>query len=480
MGDPLATLDATAQADLVRKGEVSPVELVDAAIARIERIDAQLNAVILPSFEKAREQVRGGHIGGGPFRGVPFLLKDLGAHLAGDPLHAGMRFLRDLDWREPGDTHLAVKLRDAGFVFLGRTNTPELGLLPTTEPEAYGPTRNPWDAARSPGGSSGGAAAAVASGMVPVAHASDGGGSIRIPASHCGLVGLKPSRGRNSFGPDLGERWAGLSAEHVVSRSVRDAAAILDATAGWMPGDPYTAPPPARPFASEVGAPPGRLRIGLMSRPAGGAAIDPDCVAAAEDAAGLLRSLGHEVEVSHPQATGGPGIGRAVVTVIACCTARALDACSQKTGRTIGANDVEPLTWAVAEMGRAVGAAAYIAALATIHVETRRIAAWWSSGFDLLLTPTVGEPAPELGQFHSTPEHPFTGWMRAVPFSSFTSTFNATGQPAISLPLFWNQRGLPIGVQLVAAYGREDLLLRVASQLEEARPWRDRRPPIHA
>jgi amidase len=480
MSDPLARLDATAQAELVRKGEISPVELVDAGIARIESLDPKLNAVILPSFDEARAQARSGRIGDGPFRGVPFLLKDLGAHLDGDPLHAGLRLLRQLDWREPGDTHLAVKLRAAGFIFLGRTNTPELGLVPTTEPVSYGPTRNPWDTTRSSGGSSGGSAAAVASGMVPAAHASDGGGSIRIPAAECGLVGLKPSRGRNSFGPDLGERWGGLSAEHVVSRSVRDTAAILDATAGWMPGDPYTAPPPARPFASEIGVSPGRLRIGLMSRPAGGGAIHSDCVAAADDAAALLRSLGHDVEASHPEGVGGAEMGRGIVTIIACSTARALDAWSRKTGRAIGADDVEPLTWAVAEMGRAVKAADYIATLATMQTQARRIAAWWEDGFDLLLTPTIGEPPPELGQFGSTPDNPFAGWVRAAPFSSFTSTFNATGQPAISLPLFWNRQGLPIGVQLVAAYGREDLLLRVAARLEEARPWRDRRPPVHA
>jgi amidase len=217
-----------------------------------------------------------------------------------------------------------------------------------------------------------------------------------------------------------------------------------------------------------------------MSRPAGTATIDSSCVAAAEDAARLLASLGHEVEISHPQGVGGPDMGRIVVTMIACNTARALDAWSRKTGRTIGAADVEPLTWAVAEMGRAVQAAGYIAALDSMQAQSRRIASWWTGGFDLLVTPTVGEPAPELGQFNSTPENPFAGWSRALPFSLFTSTFNATGQPAISLPLFWNDAGLPVGVQLVAAYGREDLLIRVASQLEEARPWRDRRPAIHA
>jgi amidase len=266
MADELATLDATAQADLVRRGELTPAELVDAAIARIERLNPQLNAVIIPTFERARAQARARDLPNGPFRGVPFLLKDIGAHLAGDPLHAGMRFLRDLKWVEKGDTYLAAKFRAAGCVFLGKTNTPELALLPTTEPESYGPSRNPWNTARSTGGSSGGAAAAVAAGMVPVAHATDGGGSIRIPASQCGLVGLKPSRGRTSLGPDVAERWGGLAVEHVVSRSVRDTAAMLDAAAGEMPGDPYVAPPAARPYATQVGADVGRLRIGLLPR----------------------------------------------------------------------------------------------------------------------------------------------------------------------------------------------------------------------
>src|SRR5919106_3364557 len=249
-------LDATAQADLVRAGEVSPRELVEASIERIEALNGDLNAVIHPLFEQALET----EPVDGPFRGVPFLLKDLACHSAGHPFHEGMTFLRDLGWIEPEDTWLARRFREAGFVLVGKTNTPELGILPTTEPRAHGATRNPWDTSRSTGGSSGGSAAAVAVGMVSIAHANDGGGSIRIPASACGLVGLKPSRGRTSLGPD-GYSVGALAVEHVVCRTVRDAAGLLDATAGRMPGDPYVAPPPRRPFVEEIGADPGRLRV---------------------------------------------------------------------------------------------------------------------------------------------------------------------------------------------------------------------------
>src|SRR5438132_7809679 len=278
MSDELAFLDATAQADLVRRRKVSPAELVQAAITRIERVDRELNAVIIPLFEKARAEAAGDALPDGPFRGVPFLVKEIFAHTAGDPYHAGMKLLRRLGWVEREDTYLVAKFRAAGLVFVGRTNVPELGSLPTTEPDAYGPTRNPWDPTRSSGGSSGGAAAAVAAGLVPAAHANDGGGSIRIPASECGLVGLKPTRGRTSLGPDAGEGWGGLSVEHVVARSVRDTAAVLDAVAGYLPGDPYTAPPPARPFRDEVGSPPGRLRVGLLvEAPAGQAEVHPEC-----------------------------------------------------------------------------------------------------------------------------------------------------------------------------------------------------------
>ncbi len=480
MSDELARLDATAQAELVRRGDVSALELVDAAIARIERLNPTLNAIITPLFEKARTHAAAATIPDGPFRGVPFLLKDLLCHSAGDPYHAGMRFLRDQQWTEPHDTYLAAKLRRAGFVFLGKTNTPELGSVPTTEPEAYGPTRNPWNPAHSTGGSSGGSAAAVASGMVPAAHANDGGGSIRIPASECGLVGLKPSRGRVSLGPDLGEAWAGLTAELAVTRSVRDAAAILDVVSGAMPGDPYTAPPPGLPFTAEVRQDPGRLRIGLMARAPVLVDTHPDCVTAAEGTARLLESLGHTVEESHPAALEDPEVFPAWTIVITSWMARDLDYLSRRTGRPIGETDVEAPNWAMAQIGRIWSASDYVNAVEDLRAHTRRIAQWWADGFDLLLTPTLASPPPPLGYFAVRPDDPLGGASRQSPFVVFTSPFNITGQPAISLPLHWNAAGLPVGVQLVAAYGREDLLLRVAAQLEQAQPWERRIPQVHA
>src|SRR5437762_1824814 len=481
MSDELALLDATAQAELVRQRQVSPRELVDGAIGRIERVNPQLNAVIIQRFEKARAEAAAPELPDGPFRGVPFLLKDLICHSAGDPYHAGVRLLSELAWVERYDTYLAARFRAAGFVFLGRTNVPELGPAPTTEPVAYGPTRNPWDTSRSPGGSSGGSAAAVAAGLVPVAHANDGGGSIRIPASECGLVGLKPTRGRTSLGPDAGESWAGAVTEHVVTRSVRDTAALLDAVAGPMPGDPYFAPPPARPFAAEVGRDPGRLRIGVLARVPGDAfGLHPDCAAAARDTARLLESLGHVVEESHPAALDDPEVGQRFTLVVAAWLARDLDYWSERTGQRIGPDDVEPMNWAVAQQGRACSGHQYIRAVEWLQAYTRRVAAWWAEGFDLLLTPTLAEPPPPLGEFSARPGDPLRGFRRALPFVTFTSPFSITGQPAISLPLHWNGDGLPIGVQLAAAYGREDLLIRVGAQLEQARPWAGRRPAVHA
>jgi amidase len=364
---------------------------------------------------------------------------------------------------------------------VGRTNVPELGPLPTTEPLAYGPTHNPWDTTRSPGGSSGGSAAAVASGMVAVAHGNDGGGSIRIPASACGLVGLKPSHGRTSLGPDTGDAWNGAIAEHVLTRSVRDTAAILDAVAGPMPGDPCVAPPPLRPFREEVGASPDRLRIGLLTQAPGRIAeTHPDCVTAAEDAAQLLESLGHIVELAYPQALDDAEFSIHFGAVVTSWTARDLDFWSAQTAHTIGPNDVEPHTWELAQLGRAVSAAQYIAATLWLQAFTRRVAAWWANGFDLLLTPTMAEPPTILGQLTATPEDPLRGFLRSVPLAAFTAVFNVTGQPALSLPLHWNAQGLPIGAHLVAAYGCEDVLIRVGAQLEEVRPWSHRRPPVHA
>jgi amidase len=480
MADDLSLLDATAQADLVRGGEVKPIELVEAAIERIERIDPELGAVIARRFDLARAEAASSELPEGPFRGVPFLLKDLGAYLAGDPVHCGMAFLKRHDWRESGEAYFAAKARCAGLISLGRTNTPELGFAVTTEPAAYGPTRNPWKPDHSSGGSSGGSAAAVAAGLVAAAHGSDGGGSIRVPASHCGLVGLKPTRGRCSFGPGLGERWAGFSVEGVLTRSVRDTAALLDVLSGPMPGDPYAAPPPARPFAAEVAADPGRLRIGVMRSAPRDLATHPDCVAAATGAARLLASAGHALEESSPQALQDPDLLKNFLVVVGSSIARALDAWGQKVGQPIVEGDLEAPTWNVAELGRTYTAAHYIGAIEFNHAISRRIASWWEGGFDLLLTPTCAAPPPPLGHFVPDPDNPLASAARVLSFSTFTAPFNITGQPGISLPLHWNDQGLPVGVQLVAAYGREDLLIRVAAQLERAQPWADRLPPLHA
>ena len=479
MDSDAAFADATAQAELVRTGEASPLELVDAAIERIDRLNPTLNAVIHERFDKARAEAAA--VPDGPFRGVPFVLKDLDGYSAGDPYHGGTKFLRDHDYRPERDSYLTEKFRQAGLICVGRTNTPELGLVPTTEPATYGPSRNPWDTARSTGGSSGGSAAAVASGMVPLGHAGDGGGSIRIPASECGLVGLKPSRGRHSLGPEAGESWGGLVARLAVTRSVRDTAAVLDAVSGAMPGDPYTAPPPARPYVEELGADPGALRIGWrLDAPSLAGDPHPDIAAAVGGAARLLESLGHRVEESSPDALDDPGFVTYFIDAYNSWVARDLDRLGLTVGTPVTADDVEAGTWALAEAGRVVAATDYLAAIEYLHAFTRRVAEWWSGGFDLLLTATIPEPPPPLGEFDGTPGNPLVGLFRSAEIVPFTAPFNTTGQPAISLPLHWNGDGLPIGVQLVAAYGREDLLIRVASQLEQAAPWAHRRPPVHA
>jgi amidase len=480
MADDLAALDATAQAELVRRDAISPRELVDAAIARVERLNPRLNAVIHPALERARTAAVAADLPAGPFRGVPFLMKDIGGAEAGEPYCCGMRFLRDAGWTEKEDAYLTRRFKGAGLISLGRTNTPELALLPTTEPDAFGATRNPWNPEHSAGGSSGGAAAAVAAGLVPAAHASDGGGSIRGPASMCGLVGLKPTRGRNSFGPGLGERWSGFSAEFVVTRSVRDAAALLDVTAGAMPGDPYVAPAPAQPFATAIAQRPAGLRIGVLRGAPRAVETHAECLAAVDRAARLLADLGHHVDESYPAALDEPEHVLTYVTIVATNTARAVESWGQKVGRPVTADDLEPLTWALAERGRAAGATDLLATIEAVHGFGRRLAAWWADGCDVLVTPTQASPPPELGYLRSTGEEPLLAFLRSAPYGACTLPFNMSGQPAISLPLHWTAGGLPIGVQLVAASGREDLLLAVAAQLEEAAPWAGRRPPLHA
>ncbi len=470
-------LDATGQAALVRSGEVSAQELVQGAIERVEALNGELNAVIHPLFEKALAT----EPAAGPFQGVPMVVKDLACHTAGDPYHEGMGFLKGIGWTEPEDSWLARRFREAGFVFVGRTNTPELGILPTTEPEAYGATRNPWDPGHSPGGSSGGSGAAVAAGMVPIGHANDGGGSIRIPASSCGLVGLKPSRGRVSLAPDFGDVMSGLTAELVVSRSVRDTAAVLEWVSDPPPGEPYTAPARERSYEEEVGADPGQLRVGLCTKPFGGGFdAHPECVDAAEVTGRLLESLGHAVEPAYPDVLDDERYIPQFLVRWSAGVDWNLRYWSAKAGREIGPDDVEQLTWALAEMGRSHNAGEYLRAVEYAQTVTRRAAEWWAGGFDLMLTPTLALPPLPLGSYVADAENPLMPIVTATPVAVFTAGFNATGQPAISLPLHMSVEGLPIGVQLVAAYGREDLLLRVASQLEEAAPWADRTPPIFA
>jgi amidase len=468
-------LDATAQAELVRNGEVTPKELVEAAITRIEAVNPELDAVIRTRFDAARLEAEG-DLPDGPFRGVPILFKDLGCTVEGEVTAFGLGPLRDL--KIPVTSYLAAQFRAAGFVPLGRTNVPELGTTVTTEPRSFPPARNPWDTRHSTGGSSGGSAAAVAAGMVAVAHANDGGGSIRIPASECGLVGLKPTRARVSQGPVTGEAWAGSTIDGAVARTVRDAAGVLDVISKPMPGDPYYAPALRRPLAQEVGADPGRLRIGVLDRPNGEAYLDdPQCRAAVAGAASLLESLGHHVDQSAPAAMFEPEILRHFTTIIAADTEATMQAFEMLLGRQIGEDEIEPRNAAHRRAGKALGAVAYLQSRAWLGMWTRRMADWWN-GHDLLLTPTVGAPPPRLGWF--TAAGPDREEVRIASFMPYTAQFNMTGQPAISLPLHWTQGGLPVGVQLVAAYGREDVLIRVASQLEEAAPWADRHPQVHA
>ncbi len=477
--EDLSRLDATAQAELVRRGELSPTELVESAIARAERVDALVNAIIHPRYERALTDAAAVDRSA-PFAGVPMVVKDLGCPIAGEPHHQGTRALRDAGYVAPVDAALYRRFRAAGFVAIGRTNTPEWGSTITTEPLAYGPSRNPWDLGRSTGGSSGGSAAAVAAGVVAVGHGGDGGGSIRIPASCCGLVGLKASRARVSLAPDGGESWAGFTIDGAITRSVRDAAAVLDAVAGYEPGDPYVAPGFARPLRAEVGVDPGRLRVGVLDHPLwSGSDGDPDCAAAVASAARLLAELGHEVEPAWPAAL-ADDIRRAYVTVVAAWTAHDLAELEGLLGRPVGDDDLEPDNLALAEIGRGVSAADYLHAVNGLHAWSRRVLAWWHAtdgrpGFDLLVTPTVAKPPPPLGYLTG----PDSG-TRLREYLQFTSQFNVTGQPAISLPLHWTEAGLPVGVQLVAGAYREDLLVRVAAQLEAAQPWVGRVPPVNA
>ncbi len=474
-------LDATGQAALVRDGDIRADELVELAIGAIEALDGDLNAVIHRRFDAARRELPGSEPDA-PFRGVPILVKDLGSgRIAGAPFHRGNRALRDAGWTDSSDSHLVTALRAAGFCLLGKTNVPELGLQATTQPVAYGPTHNPWDLDRTPGGSSGGSAAAVAAGLVAVAHGSDGGGSIRIPASACGLVGLKVTRGRISAGPQTGESGGGRSVDGFVTRSVRDTAALLDLVGVHMPGDPVTPPRHVSSYLASIGGDVDPLRIGVLTtRPADGEPVDEGCAAAALAVARMLEALGHRIEVDHPAALAEGGIILSIMATHHPHTAAALAGIGQALGRELGPDDVEPATWMIAEIGRQQSGVAYVQGRAELEAYGRRIAQWFASGFDLLLTPTLAEPPPPLAELEAVPGEPMGSLLRAAQMAPFTATWNNVGLPAISLPLGTSPAGLPIGVQLVADFAREDLLLAVAAQLEQAMPWDGRRPPVHA
>lgn len=487
--------DALGLAALVRDRQVSPAELAEAAIAAIEAVNPRLNAVVHPMYDHARVAAAR-PLPAGPFTGVPFLIKDLLAVIQGVPMSAGSRAVHGLV--PDHDSELIERTRAAGLVLVGKTNTSELGLAPVTEPVLFGPTANPWDTARTPGGSSGGSAAAVAARMVPMASGSDGGGSLRIPAAACGVFGLKPTRGRNPAGPDRGELWSGLAVEHVITRSVRDSAAMLDATAGPDHGAPYHAPPPERAFLGEVSADPGRLRVAFTTRSMLGSHVDRDCVAGVEQTARLLEELGHRVEEAAPALERVPFM-RAFLAVISVQVAADLDEIALLRGRPVSGL-VEPATRGLDMIGRCITAAEHEAALRYLHRASRGIGAFFAD-HDLLLTPTLGSPPVRIGALQPRSVEQVVlrvmGLLRAGPvmkrlralewvaprifdFIGFTPVFNVTGQPAMSVPLVWSRDGLPIGMHFVARYGDEATLFRLAGQLERARPWADRRPPICA
>ncbi len=473
--DDTAFMDATAQAGLVRRKEVKAIELVEAAIERIERLNPTLNAVVTPMYEQARAAATA-ELPDGPFTGVPFLLKDLHASYRGVRMTSGTAFQRD--FVPDHDSELVVRQKRAGLIILGKTNLPEFGILPTTEPHLFGPSRNPWDTSRTTGGSSGGAAAAVAAGMVPMAHGSDGAGSIRIPSSCCGIFGLKPTRARNTLGPDFGDIFSGLVVEHALTRSVRDSAALLDATSGPGVGDPYWAPPPLRPFLKEVGTDPGQLRIAFTTTATTGATVHTDCVSAVHDAAALCADLGHNV-VETTLELPGDKITEWFMTVwSAGCTSN-IDGIALITGQTPTRDDFEPLTWALYEMGQQQSASAYVLAVTGLQMISREIGRLFID-YDIILTPTLGEPPVPLGTFDSPPDNPLLGMLRSAEFVPFTPLCNITGQPAMSVPLFWNDQGLPIGCHFIGRFGDEATLFRLAAQLEKARPWAGRRPPVSA
>lgn len=474
--DPL-DLDATAQAALVRDGEISPSELVDAALARIDQRNPDLNAVIHRRDERARADAEAVDRTA-PFAGVPMVLKDLMCELGDEPFHEGMAYLHDLDYRAPADQTLARRFKAAGFVIVGKTNTSELGGMPTTEPLLYGPTHNPWKPGHTPGGSSGGSAAAVASGMVAIGHANDAGGSIRTPAARCGLVGLKPTRGRVPVGPLYGDLFGGVVAELAVSRTVRDTAAVLAAVSGPETGDPYR-PPDARIGPGAKAGTDGRpLRIGVWTGvPGGTGELTPEAVDSVRVAADALADLGHDLSEGHPDVLDRRTAPAVLGKIVMAGTDWAVRRWERLTGVHARADQLEPITRMYVEQARRMSATDLLDLIEAGQFVTRQVADWYEAerGFDLLLMATVAEPPNVLGELQATTDDGVAAVMqRMLPSLSLTSWVNLTGQPAISLPMHWTEDGVPMGSQLVAPHGREDLLLDVAASLETHRPWADR------
>jgi Asp-tRNA(Asn)/Glu-tRNA(Gln) amidotransferase A subunit family amidase len=467
--------DAVSLAQLVRRREVSAAELLDAALKRVAEVNPAINAVVSQFTEQARAALADG-LPQGPLSGVPFLLKDLYALCTGMITTNGCRFLTGNV--ADHDTEMVARYKRAGLLIFGKTNTPEFGLTVSTEPRLFGATRNPWKLDYMAGGSSGGAAAAVAAGVIPAAHASDGGGSIRIPASCCGLFGLKPTRGRNPVGPDRGEGWAGMSSEHVITRSVRDSAAFLDVTQGPDKGAPYFATLPVRPYLDELERAPGRLRVGLATRTPAGETVHPECERAAREAAQLLSGFGHDVEEFTLSGVGAD-FGAAFRVIIGGNIRAAVDMYAARLGREPGPDDLENITRVSYVAGGKASAADLARAIIVHHATGRRIAAWFDR-YDVVLTPTLAEPPWKLGIFDMMSTDAEAYGRNVARFTAFTAPFNCSGNPAMTLPLHWSVDGLPIGVQIAGRYGDEATLFRLAGQIEQARPWVDRRPALQA
>ncbi|GAA3964683.1 amidase [Gordonia caeni] len=467
-----AALDATGLAEVLAAGEISAEEVAELAIDAVTAVNGELNAVAAGPFERPL-----GHSPGGRFAGVPFVFKDLVCHAAGVPTKMGTRMLGE-GIRPPADTHLMERFREAGLATVAVSTTPEFGFNANTEALAYGSTRNPWNIEHSAGGSSGGSGALVAAGAVPVAHANDGGGSIRIPAAYNGLVGLKPSRGRVPLGPDLGDALSGFAIEFAVTRSVRDAAALLDDVAGPFPGDRFIIAPPARPWAQEAGADPGRLRIAVHTESWAGTFVDPEVAAAAEATAAVLESAGHQVEHATPVFDWDEFM-HANVVIWSAFLAESVAGVEAMTGLHAGPDNLETTSWACVQYGRRVTAVELGAANAVVNTVSREVGRFFTE-YDVLLTPTTNTPAPKLGHLDANADLDAAGWTRRIfETCSFTPLLNATGTPGISLPVAMSDTGLPIGVQLAGPMCAEGLLLRVAAQLETALPWADRQPAIH-